>query len=78
MSRKVLFSVLTLAALALWAPTSIADDCGIKADGQYHCGTNCGYKADGKFHCGTNCGIKADGQFHCDGDGRASEIVPPE
>jgi hypothetical protein len=68
MSLKMLalgFVVLVVA----WTPAAIADDCGYKADGQYHCGTNCGYKADGKFHCGTNCGYKSDGQFHCDGDG---------
>lgn len=48
---------------------SAHDDCGIKADGLYHCGTNCGIKQDGKFHCGHNCGIKADGKFHCEDEG---------
>jgi hypothetical protein len=69
MSRKFRVSLFFLVFVALGAPTAIADDCGYKADGKYHCGTNCGYKADGKFHCGTNCGYKADGKFHCDGDG---------
>ena len=45
-----------------------SDDCGYKADGQYHCGTDCGPKADGNFHCGSDCGYRADGQFHCTGE----------
>ena len=45
-----------------------AQECGVKSDGKYHCGTNCGYKSDGKFHCGTNCGYKSDGKFHCVGE----------
>jgi hypothetical protein len=69
MIRKMLFLVFSLVAVAMWVPTTSADDnCGYKADGKYHCGTNCGYKADGKFHCGTNCGYKSDGKFHCEGD----------
>jgi hypothetical protein len=69
MSRKALSFVLFVASLTLWAPTTIADDCGYKSDGKYHCGTNCGYKSDGNYHCGTNCGIKSDGKYHCEGDG---------
>lgn len=58
-------------ALAILTPTRVNadDDCGIKADGLYHCGSNCGIKADGKFHCGHDCGYKSDGKFHCIGDG---------
>ena len=63
-----LLMAITLAAFTLRAPTRIDDECGYKADGKYHCGTNCSYKADGKFHCGTNCGYKSDGKFHCEGD----------
>jgi hypothetical protein len=70
MSRiTLLFSMIVLSTCTLWTPALGADDCGYKADGQYHCGSNCGYKADGQFHCGTNCGYKSDGKFHCDGDG---------
>ncbi len=62
---KFIAALLMLVAL----PFLVAqDDCGYKADGQYHCGTHCGYKADGKFHCGTECGYKSDGNFHCEGD----------
>jgi len=70
MSRKCRIVMLFVVFVVLGVPLAFAsDDCGIKADGKYHCGTNCGYKADGKFHCGTNCGYKSDGKFHCDGDG---------
>jgi hypothetical protein len=69
MLRTLPVTLLSLVAITFWSPATTADDCGYKADGNYHCGTNCGYKADGNFHCGTNCGYKADGKFHCDGDG---------
>jgi hypothetical protein len=69
MSRTLLISLIVFTAITLWTSAMGADDCGYKADGRYHCGSNCGYKADGQFHCGTNCGYKSDGKFHCDGDG---------
>jgi hypothetical protein len=72
--RKRLLILLAIGAMSavIFSPVRTARaaaDCGYKADGNYHCGTNCGYKADGEFHCGTNCGYRADDKFHCDGDG---------
>jgi hypothetical protein len=71
-AKTLLASIaIILMSLALHAPGAVSaqDTCGIKSDGNYHCGTNCGYKADGNYHCGHDCGIKSDGKFHCIGDG---------
>lgn len=67
MFRRVLRVALLVPIIALGASAAIADDCGYKSDGNYHCGTNCGYKSDGNYHCGTNCGYKSDGNYHCEG-----------
>jgi hypothetical protein len=66
--KGLIFGFFTLVLCFTSFNAAIADDCGYKADGNYHCGSDCGYKADGKFHCGENCGYKSDGNFHCDGD----------
>ena len=66
---KISLALLSLATLfASGAGPALADDCGYKGDGNYHCGTDCGYKGDGNYHCGTDCGYKGDGNYHCSGD----------
>ncbi len=69
---KTLLAAAILLTILSVARTNATPGCGIKSDGQYHCGSNCGIKTDGNYHCGHDCGIKSDGKFHCIDDGLTS------